>query len=388
MISLDEDLAFEPGWLVLKDGTSFRGRFVWPRDMENYEVPESIAEVVFSTAMSGYQETMTDPSYYGQMVCFTTSHLGNYGITDVDDQSGRIHAGGLIAARYSAVASNYQATKSLARWLAEARVPLFVDCDARRLTIHLRQSGAMPGVLTTRDPEQARGLLANEVGTRGKDLVSAVSVAEAVYTEPGSWGMRGEIRSLGRLVIVDYGIKRAMTRSIASGWESVTVPARTSGDEILALEPTAIFLSNGPGDPSALGWAVGEIRKWIGTVPTVGICLGHQLLAEALGATTERLEFGHHGSNHPVKDLRTEKVSITAQNHCYAVNAESLGDCPHSVEITHLNLFDGVVEGLQCDELRVRSVQFHPEAAPGPRENYWAISNALIEMTGETHAAR
>ncbi len=390
MIPLEDELAFQAGWLVLKDGASFAGRFVWPKSIVGYQIRDTVAEVVFSTAMSGYQETMTDPSYYGQMICFTTSHVGNYGITDSDDQSDRIHGAGLIGARYATVASNYQASKSLAGWLAESEVPLFIDVDTRRLTIHLRQNGAMPGVLTTRSPDQVRALLTHEMGTQGKDLVREVSVSEPVYAGPGHWAGSASRpkKSLGRLVIVDYGIKRAMLRSITPGWESITVPAGTSGEDVLALDPTAIFLSNGPGDPAALGWAVTEIRKWLGTVPTVGICLGHQLLASALGATTERLEFGHHGSNHPVKELRTGKVAITAQNHCYAVNAESLRDCPHPVEITHLNLFDGVVEGLRCDDLGVVSVQFHPEAAPGPTENYWTMSNTLIEITGGARATR
>ncbi|MHB8189132.1 MAG: glutamine-hydrolyzing carbamoyl-phosphate synthase small subunit [Ferrimicrobium sp.] len=389
MIYIEEVVERVPGWLVLQDGTAFGGNFVRPQALEDRSVGDVVAEVVFTTSMSGYQEAMTDPSYHGQMICFTTSHLGNYGVTGTDDQSSRIWAAGMIGARYSEIASNYRAHTTLASWLHSAGVPLFVDVDARRLTTHLRTHGSMPGVLTTRDPDVAHMLVRDAKGTIGQDLVSEVSTTSIRDLGHGAWhGKRDgsdpglSLSSVENLVVVDFGIKEAMLTSLRSPWHTYVVPARTPASEILALNPSAVFLSNGPGDPSALGWAVAEIRKLLGVVPIAGICLGHQLLALAVGAKTSRLEFGHHGSNHPVLHVPSGKVAITAQNHSYVVDEESLRDCAEQVEITHVNLFDRVVEGVRYPDLGIVSVQYHPEAAPGPNEQYWEMNNALVELIG------
>ncbi|WP_298403803.1 glutamine-hydrolyzing carbamoyl-phosphate synthase small subunit [Ferrimicrobium sp.] len=370
-----EELWRSPGWLVLRDGTRFAGEFV---HSSGGDVPRAVtAEVVFNTAMSGYEEVVSDPSYYGQMVCFTTAQLGNYGVTETDFQSARVWVSAVLAPRYTITVSNFAARRSLAALLETWRVPLFVNFDARRLVRHLRDVGAIPGVLTNEDPDVAFASVQDAVGTEGKNLVDAVSTDSSYTLAPIEHGAPPH-----RLVVVDYGVKRAMLASLRGPWEITVVNANLGADDLRALGPSAIFLSNGPGDPEALGDKVATIRELLGEIPMTGICLGHQLLGLALGARTYKLKFGHHGSNHPVARLADRSVAITAQNHNYAVDEESLADLAHGVEVTHRNLFDGVVEGMRCDELRLVSVQYHPEAAPGPLEERGFMASQITRLMG------
>ncbi|WP_298209326.1 glutamine-hydrolyzing carbamoyl-phosphate synthase small subunit [Ferrimicrobium sp.] len=374
----DEDLATTPGWLVLKDGSRFSGDFVHTRQSKVSE--PVMAEVVFNTAMSGYQEVISDPSYYGQLVCFTTAQLGNYGITEADFQSSKVWVGAVLAPRYTTRVSNFAAERSLLEVLELAGVPLFVNFDARALVRHLRDVGAIPGRLTTEDPEEALVQVRGAVGTDGKNLVDEVSTTSGYTIAPIGESHSG---SGSRLVVIDYGIKRAMLASLTGPWEIMVVNAGLGAAEIRALDPSAVFLSNGPGDPGALGEKVATIAALLGEVPIAGICLGHQLLGLALGAATYKLRFGHHGSNHPVARLDDRSVAITAQNHNYAVDEASLADLPVRVQITHRNLFDGVIEGFRCPELRALSVQYHPEAAPGPLEERRFMASAIADLIDE-----
>jgi carbamoyl-phosphate synthase small subunit len=336
--------------LVLSDGAVFRGEaagFVPPNGI-------TTGEFVFNTALSGYQEVVTDPSYAGQVITFTYPHLGNYGVTQLDDESARPWCEGVIARELTAVPSNWRATGALEEFLIAHRVPAMVGVDTRRLTRHLRTHGALPGAFGVTGELAVAAAARTAKGTDGADLVGVVSTT--VPYERGA-GER-------HVVAFDYGIKATMVRQLAARFRVTVVPAWTSSDEVDALAPDGVFLSNGPGDPAALGDEVATIHALLGRYPIFGICLGHQLLATALGATTIKLPFGHHGSNHPVRDLVTGAVEITAQNHNYAVAPDSLT----RAEISHVNLNDGVIEGVSAPAERCFSVQYHPEAGPGPHD--------------------
>jgi carbamoyl-phosphate synthase small subunit len=357
--------------LVLADGTAFDGQGLGAPG-------EVVGELVFNTAMTGYQEILTDPSYAGQLITFTFPHVGNVGANEEDLEATTCHARGIVLRAPITQPSNYRAAQHLDRWLQRHGLVGIAGVDTRRLTRHLRTSGAQTAALgfaPEDGPDHARlAKLAGEwPGLVGMDLASEVSCRQRYDWSGGLWhypdGYAEGAGSRYHVVAVDYGIKRNILRSLASFDLRVSVvPASATADEILALQPDGIFLSNGPGDPAATGaYAVPQIRKLVDSgKPVFGICLGHQMLALALGATTEKMKFGHHGANHPVKDLTTGKVEITSQNHGFAVRPESL---PAGVEATHLSLFDGSLEGLAVRGRPVFSVQYHPEASPGPQDS-------------------
>jgi carbamoyl-phosphate synthase small subunit len=340
----------QPSLLVLADGATFEGYAAGHLPDEGF----TNGEFVFNTALSGYQEVITDPSYAGQIIAFTYPHIGNYGVTPLDDESLRPWCQGVVMRELSHVPSNWRSVGPLEGFLRQHRVAGIVGVDTRRLTRHLRAHGALPGAFGHGDPVVVTAAARSARGTDDTDLVTRVTTDE-IYTRGN--GER-------HVVALDYGIKSTMVRQLAERFRLSVVPAATSADEIRSLEPDGVFLSNGPGDPAALGLQVRVLDELVGTVPIFGICLGHQLLALALGGRTFKLPFGHHGSNHPVCDLATGRIEITAQNHNYAVEPESLS----RGVVSHVNLNDGVIEGVAAPSERCFSVQYHPEAGPGPHD--------------------
>jgi carbamoyl-phosphate synthase small subunit len=376
----------EDALLVLEDGRSFSGRAFGA-------VTHATGEVCFNTSMTGYQEILTDPSYRGQIVAMTYPEIGNYGANFLDQESRQTHLRGFVVAELSPVVSNWRAEMSLAEYLTQQGVPGIQGVDTRALTKHLRTRGAMRGCLTTNGLSEAEALAAARAGSgvAGMDFVQEVTPdAAALWDETGqkspAWMVRSgshtieglHIDPLGnhfsplpptgaRVVAVDFGSKANILRLLRQqGLAVELVPATTPAAEILAREPQGVLLSNGPGDPAALDYAHRTVRELIGQVPVYGICLGHQIIACALGGRTFKLKFGHRGANHPVQNLQTREVAITSQNHGFAVDPASL---PPEVEVTHINLNDGTVAGLRHREYPVHSVQFHPEAAPGPHDS-------------------
>lgn len=336
--------------LVLADGTVFEGEAI------GADPPGGVAtgEVVFNTVLSGYQEVITDPSYAGQIITFTYPHIGNYGATPADDESRRPFCRGVVVRDLARRRSNWRSSEDLSSFLRRTGVPGIAGVDTRRLTRHIREAGSMPAAFGTADEATLKAAAAAEPGTDGIDLVVEVT-CDTPYTV-GS----GELR----VVAYDYGIKATMLRNLSRIATVEVVPASTPADEVLARNPDGVFLSNGPGDPSVVDYAVDNIRALLGNVPVFGICLGHQLLARALGGDTFKLKFGHHGGNHPVRNLASRQVEITSQNHNFCVDADSLP----AVDITHINLNDNTLEGLRCRDVPAFSVQYHPEAGPGPHD--------------------
>ncbi len=366
-------------FLALDDGAVFRGVAFGARK-------DALGEVVFNTGMSGYQEILTDPSYAGQFVTLTTAEVGNYGINGADVESRALFLSGLVIGDL-AEPSNWRSEKSLDDYLKENGVPGIYGVDTRALTIHLREHGNRKGYLhmggsrscaTAGDtdaqervpPEEAIAKAQAWEGLDGQDYAAKVT-CDAPYEFSATDNAKSTEEACPRIVCYDFGVKTNILRSIAS-WARVTVvPAKTSAEEVLAMKPDGLFLSNGPADPAAVTYAIENIRKLLGKVPIMGICLGHQLLSLACGAKTGRLKFGHHGCNHPVKNLATGKVEITSQNHNFAVLRESV---PDSLEVTHINLNDGTVEGVRHKTFPAFSVQYHPEACPGPHESNYLFA--------------
>jgi len=355
--------------LALEDGRVFRGRGVGAK-------AERGGEVVFNTGMTGYQEIFTDPSYSGQIVCLTYPQIGNYGTTAEDNESTRPYFEGLVARELSKIVSNWRSDKSAVDFLAEHGIPIIGELDTRALVRHIRNEGALRGVISSVDldarslVEKARDLPKME----GLDLASRVTTAKQYEWSQG----RGKCSPSDltpepedakfHVVAYDFGIKHNILRELVQIGSKVTVvPSETSAEEVLALKPSGVFISNGPGDPEPLEAQAKSIRGLVGKTPIFGICLGHQVLAQALGAKTYKLKFGHHGCNHPVRNERTKRVEITSQNHGFAVDPDSL---PASeTELTHINLNDQTLEGFRSTKDPLFCVQYHPEAAPGPHDS-------------------
>jgi carbamoyl-phosphate synthase small subunit len=359
--------------LVLEDGAVFRGRSFGAGG-------ERVGEVVFNTGMTGYQEILTDPSYRGQMVVMTYPHIGNTGVNDEDPESARPHLRALIVRQACRRESNWRARQTLVQYLCEHEIVALTDVDTRALTRHLRKFGALRGAISSDDldPESLRRKALAAPTTSDVDLVAEVTCAEPhVWTEAVAPEWRRheagpEAQYEHHVVAYDCGIKRNILRQlVASGCRVTVVPADTPAEEALALQPDGVFLSNGPGDPEMVPYTIASVQELLGKVPIFGICLGHQVLGLAMGGKKFKLKFGHHGSNHPVKDLGTGQIAITAQNHNFVIDVESIQD---QVELTHVNLYDGTVEGMRHRSLPVFSVQYHPEAAPGPHD-----ANPLFE---------
>jgi carbamoyl-phosphate synthase small subunit len=347
-----------PGFLLLEDGTLFRGSLVGGTAL-------TVAEVVFTTNMSGYQEVFTDPSYRGQIVVMTAPMIGNYGINAADPESARPQIAGVVMRELSRTYSNWRAEGDLASWLDAAQVPALEAVDTRRLTRHLRTVGVMRGVVAAGSEPNAEVLAALDAcpSMEGLDLASRVTTREQY-----EWG---DPAATHHIVAYDFGIKRNILRLFAEHDCHVTVvPADTPADEVLALEPSGVFLSNGPGDPAAVTYAPPAVRAIADKgVPIFGICLGHQILGLTFGANTVKMSYGHRGGNHPVKEISTGRVLITSQNHGFAVQG-SENEIPGApeLEVTHVNLNDGTVEGLRHRNRPLFGVQYHPEAAPGPHD--------------------
>jgi len=359
--------------LTLADGTVFYGRGFGA-------VGETVAELCFNTAMTGYQEIMTDPSYAGQVVTFTFPHVGNVGVNADDDETAMPVADGMVVKWDPTEPSNWRATERLTDWLEKRGRIGIGGIDTRRLTRAIRQQGA-PHVALAHDPEgrfDIEALVAKArafPGLVGLDLARDVTCAQSYRWDEMRWawpqGYERRETPGHRVVAIDYGAKRNILRCLASaGCEVTVLPATATADDVLALEPQGVFLSNGPGDPAATGeYAVPMIRKVLGhDIPLFGICLGHQMLALALGAKTVKMNHGHHGANHPVKDLETGKVEITSMNHGFTVDSQTL---PQGVTETHISLFDGSNCGIRIEDRPVFSVQYHPEASPGPQDSYY-----------------
>jgi carbamoyl-phosphate synthase small subunit len=374
--------------LVLENGLLFEG------ESFGFE-GETGGEMVFNTSMSGYQEILTDPSYCGQIVTMTCPMIGNYGVNPEDMESGAPQVSGLVVKEYSEYFSNYRATESLGSWLRTHRVVAIQGVDTRRLTRVIREEGAMRAVLSTVESddavllERARSL----PSMNGLDLASRVSTRTPYRWEeqrrpsltlPAALEYEPAPGQQFHVVVYDYGVKRNILRRLATyGCRMTVVPSRFSADEVLALNPDGVFLSNGPGDPAAVQYAVENLKRLVEKTPMFGICLGHQLLALALGGRTFKMKFGHRGANHPVKNLLTNRIEITSQNHGFAVDPESLDQA--SLEITHTNLNDGTNEGFRHRKLPIFSVQYHPEASPGPHDSdylFCRFVEAMKEASG------
>ncbi|MGA7178115.1 MAG: glutamine-hydrolyzing carbamoyl-phosphate synthase small subunit [Thiobacillaceae bacterium] len=356
----------QPALLALADGSVFRGISIGADGV-------SVGEVVFNTALTGYQEILSDPSYSRQIVTLTYPHIGNYGINAEDVEAETVHAAGLVVRDVPRLYSNFRATGSLTDYLKIQGVVAIADIDTRRLTRILREKGAQGGCVMVGEVDETEALEKAHAfpGLTGMDLAKVVTCRTSHSWDEGEWklGLGYEPRSQNRYHVVayDFGVKRNILRMLASRACGLTiVPAKTTAKEVLGLNPDGVFLSNGPGDPEPCDYAISAIQEIVAArVPTFGICLGHQLLALASGAKTIKMKFGHHGANHPVKDLESGRVAITSQNHGFAVDAATL---PSNVKATHVSLFDGSLQGIARTDTPAFSFQGHPEASPGPHD--------------------
>jgi len=364
--------------LVLSDGAIFEGESI------GYLPPEQFAsgEVVFNTVLSGYQEVITDPSYAGQIITFTYPHIGNYGVTEEDNESRKPFCRGVIVRDLARRHSNWRATTDLDSFLKKMKVPGIAGLDTRRLTRHIRESGALPGAFGTIDESELKKIATKESGTSGVNLVAEVTCSEGYVVQC----KQSVSEPRKRIVAIDFGIKNTIIEHLTEIGDVHIVPASTSAEEILALSPNGVFLSNGPGDPGVVEGAPETISKLLGKIPIFGICLGHQLLSLAIGGTITKMPFGHHGGNHPVKNLETGVIEITSQNHNFAVEASSIKG---KAEITHLNLNDGCCEGIRLTRAPAFSVQHHPEAGPGPHDSTYLFKefeNLMEHSNGGNYA--
>lgn len=363
------------GIIALEDGTVFEGESFGAEG-------ESVGEVVFNTSLTGYQEVLTDPSYSSQIVTMTNPLIGNYGINENDVESSKLFVSGFIAKEACSYPSNFTSTKSISDYLVENNIVAIQDIDTRALTKHIRIAGAMKAVIYAGDGSVTYDALVEKAkawtGLVGTDLVKNVTCKEAYVWNDCPFSSK-KTESRFSVVAFDFGIKHNILRIFESlGCRITVVPAHTSAQEVLSYDPDGIFISNGPGDPSALGYAIENIRSLVGKKPILGICLGHQLLALALGANTYKLKFGHRGANHPVRNLETGTIEITSQNHGFCVDMESLKD--NGIKTTHINLNDMTCEGLSDTRRNLLSVQYHPEAAPGPHDSGYILEQFLSMM--------
>ena len=373
--------------LVLADGTVFRGVTIGAKG-------NAVGEVVFNTSMTGYQEILTDPSYTQQIVTLTYPHIGNTGVNTEDVESEKVYASGLIIRDLPLIHSNFRSDQSLSVYLKSQNIVAIADIDTRKLTRILREKGAQSGCIVAgyideaHAVESARIKIAAFAGLNGMDLAKVVSCDKAYSFDQGEWalgeGYQKPVPSQFHVVAYDYGVKRNILRMLTSRGCKVTVlPAQATAAEALTYKPDGIFLSNGPGDPAPCDYAISAISTLIETgIPTFGICLGHQLLALAMGAKTLKMKFGHHGANHPVQDVVTKKVYITSQNHGFSVDADTL---PAHVKTTHVSLFDGSLQGIALTDKPAFSFQGHPEASPGPAEMSY-LFDQFIQLMQEKKA--
>jgi len=374
---------FPPALLALADGTVFKGKGIGASG-------SSVGEVVFNTAMTGYQEILTDPSYARQIVTLTYPHIGNYGVNREDCEADAIHASGLVIRDLPLLASNFRSERALDEYLQAAGVLGLADIDTRRLTRILREKGAQAGCLMAGEGIDAEAAVAQArafPGLAGMDLAQVVSATKPYAWTEGEWklgsGYVAQDKTRFHVVAYDFGVKRNILRMLASrGCKLTVVPAKTPAAEVLALNPDGVFLSNGPGDPEPCDYAIAAIRVFLDKkLPTFGICLGHQLMALASGGKTMKMKFGHHGANHPVKDLETGKVAITSQNHGFAVDPASLTT---NLRVTHVSLFDQSIQGLARTDRPAFCFQGHPEASPGPHD----IQSLFDRFVGMMETAR
>ncbi len=369
--------------LILENGTVFHGEAFGATSNE------TMGEVVFNTSMTGYQEILTDPSYAGQIVTMTYTQIGNYGVNLDDMESVKPQVAGFVVREYFDYYSNFRAGQSLGQWLAQHGIIGIQGIDTRKLTKMIRTSGAMRGIITTSDRDEAAilDMVCASPEMNGLDLAKVVTTdASYAWSEvdrtPFALRPDASVKQNGKrwkVVVYDYGVKHNILRRLTSyGCDLTVVPAAFPAEDVLAMAPDGIFLSNGPGDPAAVRYGIANIKKLIGVKPIFGICLGHQLLALALGGKTFKLKFGHRGANHPVKNLLTNEIEITSQNHGFAVDPDSLSN--DAVEITHVNLNDRTNEGFRHRSLPLFSVQYHPEASPGPHDSDYLFAHFIQLM--------